>query len=301
MSKIQYFLVSVSLLVASQAANGNVFTQLSISAGTESNVPRGLDAAHEIDSEFLQVGFNGGKFFQLGLYDSVTLSSSINLNRYNNTSGFDSYSLGVQSVYAHKFGFGAYAPRLEFSLGAQQVFAEGRARDVRSSSAQLSLSKRFTPAFSMSVGVDYGDNDSPDLADDAATLSFGYDPNLRLSFELFSYHSKAAFIQGEYAFANGWLLEGRARRIDGGTVSSTTTPSLDLYKVARAFHSDPGFDSGWFAYLLDADTNEWSGGLSIPIDNDSSVNLRSTWHDSKSSLEGSYKNNIFSVGYVRNF
>lgn len=301
MNRIKNYQLIVVLLMCSQSVHANVFTQLSISAGSESNVPRGLDAAHEIDSQFLQLGFSGGKFFQLGLYDSLTLSSNIVLNRYNNTSGFDSYSLGVQSTYAHKFGFGAYAPRFEFALGAQQVFMDGRARDVRSSSAQLSLSKRFTPAFSLTVGVDYGDNDSPSLSDDTATQSFGYDPNLRLPLELFSYHSKAVFVQGEYAFGNGWLLEGRVRRIDGGTVSSTTAPSLDLYKVSRAFHSDPGFDSGWFAYLLDADTNEWSGGLSIPIGVDSSVNIRSTWHDSKSSLDGSYKNNIFTVGYVRNF
>lgn len=281
--------------------SANVFSQLSLNVGSESNVPRGLDAAHEIDSGFLQLGFSGGKFFQLGLNDSLTLSSSINANHYRSTSGFDSYTLGGQAEYQHKFGFGAYAPRLGFSIGASRNFMQGRVRDSFSKTAQLSLSKRFTPALQFRLGIDYEDIESPAVEADSATLSFGYDPELRLPFELFSYHSRAVFVDGEYAFANGWLLEGRFRRIDGGTVSSTTQPSLPLYKRARAFYSDPGFDAGWFAYLLDAMTNEWSAGLSVPVSTDSSVNLRATWHDSKSSADGSYENSIITVGYVRNF
>ena len=293
--------VMLVLSLFSPSVNANIFSQLSLNLGNESNVPRGLDNAHEVESQFIQFGFSGGKFFQLGLNDSLTLSSSINVNHYNHTSGFDSYALGAQVEYAHKFGFGAYAPRLGLSVGANRNFMNGEVRDSSGKTAQLSLSKRFTPALLLSVGIDYADNESPTVEADEATLSFGYDPQLRLPFELFSYHSKAAFVDAEYAFANGLLLEGRFRRIDGGTVSSTTTPSLLLYKKARAFYSDPGFDEDWFAYLLDARTSEWSTGLSIPIGVDSSINLRATWHDSQSSANGSYENSIFTIGYVRNF
>ncbi len=301
MTRSQWVLVWVLLILSPVSVTANVFSQFSLNLGSESNVPRGLDADHEVESQFIQLGFNGGKFFQLGLNDSLTLSSNITINHYNSTSGFDSYSLGAQAEYGHKFGFGAYAPRLGVSIGLNRNFMQGRVRDSLGKTVQLSLSKRFTPAFMLRAGIDYEDNESPTVQADEATLSFGYDPELRLPFELFSYHSKAAFIDGEYAFANGLLLEGRFRRIDGGTVSSTTQPSLALYKKARAFFSDPGFDSDWFAYLLDARTSEWSAGLSIPMDIDSSINLRATWHDSKSSANGSYENAIFTVGYVRNF
>lgn len=294
-------LVCTLLALCPVSSSANVFSQLNLSVGNESNVPRGLDADHELESQFLQLGFSGGKFFQLGLNDSLTLSSSITANHYRKTSGFDSYALGGQAEFIHKFGFGAYAPRLGFSVGASRNFMAGRVRDSFGKTAQLSLSKRFTPALMLRVGIDYEDIESPMVEADAATLSFGYDPELRLPFELFSYHGKAAFVDGEYAFANGWLLEGRLRRIDGGTVSSTTQPTLPLYKRARAFYSDPAFDSGWFAYLLDAMTNEWSAGLSVPTGTDSSINLRATWHDSKSSAGGSYENSIITVGYVRNF
>lgn len=297
----QLALLCALLALYPVTSGANVFSQLSVSIGNESNVPRGLDADHEVESQFMQLGFSGGKFLQLGLNDSLTLSSSVTANHYRKTSGFDNYALGGQAEYLHKFGFGAYAPRLGFSVGANRNFMAGRVRDSFGKTAQLILSKRFTPAFMLRVGIDYEDIDSPTVEADAATLSFGYDPRFRLPFELFSYHSKAAFIDGEYAIANGWLLEGRLRRIDGGTVSSTTQPSLPLYKRARAFYSDPGFDSGWFAYLLDAMTNEWSAGLSVPMGTDTSINLRATWHDSKSSADGSYENSIVTVGYVRNF
>lgn len=190
-------------------SGANVFSQLSVSIGNESNVPRGLDADHEVESQFMQLGFSGGKFLQLGLKDSLTLSSSVTANHCRKTSGFDNYALGGQAEYLHKFGFGAYAPRLGFSEGANRNFMAGRVRDSFGKTAQLNLSKRFTPAFMLRVGIDYEDIDSPTVEADAATLSFGYDPRFRLPFELFSYHSKAAFIDGDMpsAMVGYWKVD----------------------------------------------------------------------------------------------
>lgn len=264
-------------------------------------MPRGVDSAHEINSGFLHFSLAGGKFFQLGLNDSFTLSGSLDGTYYDETDGYSNVNFGLQGELAHKFGFGAYAPRISLLLAANQQLMRGEVRDVRSLNAQLSLSKRFTPALLLGLGIDYQDNDSPTLDPDTFINAPGYAPGLMQPFDVFDYHATAWFLEGEYSLENGMLLQGSYRQIDGGTVSSTKTPSLQLYKIARALFNDPGFDSGWFAYLLDADTREWSAGLSMPVDDDSSISLRATWHDSDAFGGGNYKNGIFSLGYVHNF
>ena len=83
----------------------------------------------------------------------------------------------------------------------------------------------------------------------------------------------------EYAFENGMLLNAGFRRVNGFTVSSTTSPALALYKVAESLYSGPAFKEGWVAYQLEADTNEWTLGLSVPIGIDSSVNFGYSFFD----------------------
>ena len=177
----------------------------------------------------------------------------------------------------------------------------GEARDAQSIAGRLVLEKRLTPGLLLGAGIDYEENDSPVLQPGPELSAFQYDPDQRLPLELFEYHSNAWFVESEYGFENGLLLQAAFRRIDGGTVSSTSTPGPALYKIARAFYSDPGIDHGWFAYLLDADTNEWSAGLSWPVSIDASVNLGATWHDSDAFGGGNYKNSVITLGFVHNF
>ncbi len=299
--RVCILLLALAASLASSVAPANEFYQLSTNLGSESNVPRGVDSAHEISSEFLQVSATAGKFFQLGLYDSFTLSGNLDGTYYEGTDGYSNLNLGIQGEFAHKFGFGAYAPRLSAIVAASEQVMRGEARDVRSLTSRLSLSKRFTPGLLLGFGIDYQDNNSPSLDPESFTGAPGYEPGIMQPFEVFDYHASAWFVEGEYSFENGMLLQASYRDINGGTVSSTSTPSLQLYKIARALFNDPGFDSGWFAYLLDADTKEWSAGLSVPVDVDSSVSLRATWHDSDAFGGGNYRNNVISLGYVHNF
>ena len=300
MNKQAVVAVSLLLISAPNISHANWFSQLSAGVGSESNVPRGLDDFHELDAGFLELAFSGGKFYQLGLNDSLTVSGVLSTRRYEDLTGFDSVGISLGAEYGHKFGFGAYAPRLGFSVSAAEQFVQGEARDARSFSSRLVLEKRFTPGLMLGAGFDYEENDSPTLQSGPEIEAFMYDPDQMLPLELFEYHSSAWFVEGEYAFENGLLFQGGFRRIDGGTVSSTSTPGFELYKIARAFFADPSIDH-WFAYLLDADTDEWTAGLSWPVSIDASLNLRATWHDSDAFGGGNYTNSVVSFGYVHNF
>jgi len=130
---------------------------------------------------------------------------------------------------------------------------------------------------------------------------FDYNPDRNLPFELYEYDSNSVYTDIEYAFENGMLLNIGFRRVNGFTVSSTTQPTLALYKVADALYSDPAFKEDWVAYQLQADTNEWTLGLSIPSGQDSSINFGYSFYDISAVSGNSYVNRIFSVSYMHNF
>jgi hypothetical protein len=282
-------------------AHANIFSQLGVNAGHESNVPRGQDGPHREESTFLAVDYRIGKLYELGLKNTLVLSGGVSAARFNEQRGFDKLGLNIAASYNYKWALGAYAPAVSFSTSYAVEEYEGRARDNRLLTLDLSYLKRLSPAWFLTLGVDYQKSSSDSLPHDPVIDMFGYDPDRNLPFELYDYDSTSVYTDIEYSFENGMLLNAGYRRVDGFTVSSTTTPTLALYKVADAIYSDPAFDAGWVAYQLEADTNEWSLGLSIPSGLDSSINLGYSFYDISAVSGNSYVNRIFSVSYVYNF
>lgn len=282
-------------------ASANEFYQLSLSGGNEDNVPRGLDSADRRDSNFARVQFSAGKLLQLGLDDTLTLGGSFNAARFTDFGGFDSLGYGVSADYGHKFGFGAYAPRLGAVLSFDHEELRGKARDNDLVTLELNFQKRLSPAWFFSAGIDYQSSRSDSLSMDPPLGEFAYDPDTRLPYELYDYDSASVFAELEYAFENGVLLTGGYRRIDGHTISSTLTPSLHLYKHAEAFYLDPAFDSPWYAYLLEANTDEWSVGVSLPVAIDSAIDVGYSWHDIQAGGGREYDNSLLTFTFVHGF
>lgn len=282
-------------------AHANIFSQFGVNAGHESNVPRGQNGPHKEESSFLALDYRIGKLYELGLKNTLVLSGGVSATRFNEQRGFDNFRLNVGASYNYKWALGAYAPTVSFSTSYAMEEYEGRARDNELLTLDLSYLKRLSPAWFLTLGVDYQKSSSDSLPYDPVIEMFGYDPDQNLPFELYDYESSSVYTDIEYSFENGILLNAGYRRVDGFTVSSTTTPTLELYKVADAIYSDPAFDSGWLAYQLEADTNEWSLGLSIPSGPDSSINFGYSFYDISGVSGNSYVNRIFSVSYVHNF
>ncbi len=282
-------------------AHGNVFSQLGVNAGHESNVPRGQDGPHKEESNFLTVDYSLGKLYELGLKNTLVLSGNVTATRFNELRGFDKLGIGVAANYNYKWALGAYAPTLSFSSSYALEEAQGSARDNALLTLDVSYLKRLSPAWFLTLGADYQDSSADSLSHDPIIEMFGYDPERSLPFELYDYESTSLYADIEYAFENGLLLNAGYRRVDGFTVSSTTMPTLKLYKVADAIYSDPAFKEDWVAYQLEADTNEWSLGLSIPSGIDSSINIGYSFYDISAVSGNRYVNRIVSVSYVHNF
>lgn len=287
--------------VLSTAARGDSFQGLNLQAGYEDNVPKGLDSKHQLGSGFIGLEASGGIFHQLGLNDSITYSVNFAAERFFDLGGFDNIGIGLAASHTHKFGFGAMAPKLISSLSLAHENYQEEARDNNLFTAEVVFEKRLSPAWLVSIGADYQNSFMDSLSDDPLVEEFGYDADVRLPGELFDYDSVSVFAAAEYTFANGMLVSGAYRRVDGYTVSSTSDPSIHLYKISEAFHSDPAFAWGWFAYLLKADIDEFSVAVSVPVARDASVDFSYDWFDIAAPESRDYDNSVFSITYIRDF
>lgn len=281
--------------------HANTFSQLGINLGHESNLSRGLDGPHKEESSSMAVDYSFGKLYELGLKNTLVLSAAANASRFNELRGFDHVGFSLAASYNYKWALGAYAPTLSFSTSYALEEYEGRARDNGLATIDVSYQKRLSPAWFLTLGADYQKSSADNLPHDPIIDSFGYAPDRSLPLELYDYDSNSVYADLEYSFENGVLVNAGFRRVNGFTVSSTTTPTLALYKVAGALYSDPAFKAGWVAYQLEADTNEWSLGLSVPSGLDSSINISYSFYDISAVSGNSYKNRILSVSYVHNF
>lgn len=279
----------------------NTFAQLGVNAGHESNVPRGQDGPHKEESSFLAVDYSIGKLYELGTKNTLVLSGGVNATRFNELRGFDKLGVTVAANYNYKWALGAYAPILSLSTSYALEEYDGKARDNELLTVDVSYLKRLSPAWFLTLGADFQQSSADTLPHDPIIELFAYDPDRNLPFELYDYDSTSVFADIEYGFENGMLLNAGYRRVDGFTVSSTTQPTLGLYKVADALYSDPAFKEGWIAYQLEAGTNEWTLGLSIPSGVDSSINFGYSFYDISAVSGNSYVNRIFSISYVHNF
>lgn len=269
--------------------------------GQEDNVPRVAHSPAAAESGVVTTDFQGGKFIQLGVNHSVVLAAQLRASRYFEHSGFDNIGASISASYAYKFGFGAYAPRLGASVALGTENIDGKARDRRFTTTEIIFDKRLSPAWLVAVGMDYHVSRGPSLPGDARLASFGYDPNNTLPHKLFDDDAVGVFASATYEFANGVSVTSGYNRTDGFTVSSSLLPTLKVYKEANAVYVDPSWPNLWFAYRLQTITDDWSVDLSIPVGQDSSLNLGASWQDIDGPAALDYKNNLLSVSFVHNF
>ena len=279
----------------------NEFYRISVGAGNEDNVPRVAGSPSAAESGVFTADFTGGKFFQVGLNHSLVLAANMNARRYIEHSGFDTIGASISGSYTYKFGFGAYAPRLGAAVTLGTEAMDGEARDRRFTTTEISIEKRLSPAWLVSAGMDYHDSRGKSLPGDDRLLSFGYDPNATLPYDLFTDDATSLFASASYEFATGVTLTAGYNRSDGFTVSSIEIPELKIYKVSDAVYVDPSWPDLWFAYRLQTTTDDWSVGLSVPMGLDSSINLGASWQDIDGPSDLDYRNRLLSISFVHSF
>lgn len=291
-------LLAALLLPMPSAANESL--QVTLSAGQESNVPRGIDVDHELDAAFVGAQVFAGKFWQLGLNDSLLLGVVADSRQYGDLSGFRHVAAGLAATYSHKFGLGAYAPRMDLELRYRQQQGPGEARDFGQSSLALGLQKRLSPALQLRAGVETSEFRTDSLPEDPEVTAFGYDPDIALPYELFDYRADSLFLAADYTFANQLLLTATYTRSNGHTVASTAMPDLQTYKVSEAIYSDPALDN-WFAYRLETNSHRLNAALSIPLGRDMALDLGADLINISAPAAKSYRNRLYTISMTWGF
>tara|TARA_B110000483_G_scaffold133087_1_gene159256 strand:- start:229 stop:807 length:579 start_codon:yes stop_codon:yes gene_type:complete len=188
--------------------------------------------------------YSFGKLYELGLKNTFVVSSAVNASRFNELRGFDHVGFSVAPNYNYKWAFGAYAPTPSLSTSYAIEEYDGKAKDNELLTLDVSYLKRISPAWFLTLGAGFQQSGSDDLPHDPLIASFSYFPDLQPPLELYDYDSTSVYADLEYAFENGMLLNAGFRRVNGFTVSSTTSPILALYKVAESLYSGPAFKEG---------------------------------------------------------
>lgn len=291
--------LSVGLFPASVWSNETV--QLSLAAGSESNVTRGFHDPHILSSGYISAQLQAGKLFQLGLNDSLLLGTDFAVRRYGQVSGFDQITAAVTAAHTHKFGFGPYAHQLNTGVSYSWSQSRGIARDHETAQFSLGWSKRLSPAWSLFASLNAQENDAKTLASDPRVTSLGYDPEIALPYELYNFSSKSVTIGADYTFANGVMLLGSYERINGHSIASTNHPDLKVYKIAEAFYTDPAFADTWYAYQLESNTDSFRLSMSIALDQDMAVDISAAWFDIAAPANKYYDNSEIAVGITWGF
>jgi len=304
-SKTKFFTLSAVLLSGASLSSGpawaNETVQLSLAAGAESNVTRGLHDPHILSSGYVSAQLQAAKLFQLGLNDSLSLGTNFAVRRYGQVSGFDQITAAVSASHTHKFGFGPYAHQLNTSIAYSWSESRGIARDHETAAISFGWSKRLSPAWSVFASVSAQNNDADTLVSDPRVTSLGYDPDVALPYELYDFNSQSLTVGADYTFENGVMLLGSYERVNGHSIASTTHPDLKIYKIAESFYIEPAFADGWYAYQLESNTDAFRISISIPLDQDMAVDISGGWFDIAAPATKHYDNSEIAVGITWGF
>jgi hypothetical protein len=82
-----------------------------------------------------------------GLKNTLVLSGSVNVTRYNELRGFDKLGVSVAANYNYKWAFGVYAPVVSLSTSYALEKYKGRARDNELLTVDVGYLKRLSAAW----------------------------------------------------------------------------------------------------------------------------------------------------------
>lgn len=283
---------SILLLSAlcSADAFADTFLQVSLSAGDEANVNRGLDSLNIIDSSFLSVQLDGGKFYPVGPAGTVTLFGSVAIDSFQNAHGFDVFSAGLGISYSHQFGLGPYTPNVEMSFMVHNEELQKRGRDRLHYLSNMIVSRRFSPAISGFVGLEYMESTAEGL--DSVTINYpaGVDLSRPKSFSLYDFDATTLSVGFDYDLNNIVMMSLSYNMIDGATVASTQQAGLLVYNLSRAFYRDDAIGGTQVAYQLETITDDWTVNLSYPLGRDTSLDIGYSWQSIEGPRQFDYDN-----------
>ncbi|MDP1932182.1 MAG: hypothetical protein Q8L60_12070 [Gammaproteobacteria bacterium] len=289
------WLLGLAVIVTANAVSADNFLDLGAGIASNSNVTRAFLDSDQYRDVSATLDLTAGRFVELRPGRSVTTFATLSASRFNELIGLNSESIGVGSVYQHKFGLGAYAPTVGAALNWSQHNSRGKTRDRHIAEFELSYSKRLSPAWNTRIGaaheVSEGTHDGRRYASQYSTRN-----------DIFDFDQTTLFATMDYVFANDTMLALTYTWIDGNTVSSALAPNPRLLGIAKALTLDPAVKAppgrNQVAYSLASRAHLVALDWSIPLGRDTSLNLGYVRQEIRADSSVDYGNDQFSVTFM---
>lgn len=292
--------VATLVPVFSGSVSASVFVDGSLSAGWEDNLTRGFYGWDQKGSMFTGGSLSVGDFFQPLTNTAFVVSGHADYFQFPALHGFNRVTLGAAVSVEHKFGLGPYTPRISLGASADRDLLQGRERDRDLYSVQVGYAQRFASGWSFSLGA--AQETSRGLNERGVDFTkLPYTPGITRPTDPMDYYNNAYRAGVDYEYSNGWLVSLSNEYIDGYIVPTATPPVVAFYSHAKAVAIDPAFDHLQLLYLLKSRSRNWGINLSVPVNQDSAVDLTYRYQDIDARHIGNYRNYQLSLSLVHRF
>lgn len=232
---------------------------------------------------------------QLSGYTGLTLAADLDVIKQLDYSGLDHFSTGVKADIRRKFGLGRLAPWASIGAAVRYLDYDDGQRDGWTYSFSINAGKLLTDRFTLQGGYRYErrrTDQSLDIPDLVKAFGIGGE-----AFDTDGHHLE---ITGLYQINERLsLVLGYTFRT--GTITSTTLRNNEIFEASDAIAADPVYGPDRFAYRITADTNIYSAGLSLAINNRMSFNVSYAYQNSDAYEDLAYNNNLVRVDLLYNF
>ena len=225
-------------------------------------------------------------------YVSVSVAAVLQGVRQMDFTGLDHVSAGISASLRGKAGLGADAPWVKMSGTVMRDEYRNDPRDGWYYNLSVAAGKRFGNRWDTHLVFACEQSQADQVVDVPFLVT-----NFGIHGDAFSTHSCSLTAGGVFTMTDrlALLFDYTRRR---GTVTSTTSPDLEILEYSDAATLDTAFGANRVAYRVDADTDIFSAGLSWALGDRASLNANFIRRDSQVNEDISYGNNIFSIGIL---
>lgn len=270
MLRIALFLTSTLVAFATPGS-----PTLTVGVLSDNNASNSIRAQKEDSAATAEVNFSTLRVINRDWQGNLGFSAST--SHWKKFSGLDLSPVSVRAGLRRKFGFGPYAPTLDFGVEAGRRFASTEARTSNFILGKLTYSQRLSPSLRWQASAELERHDARRA--------------------VFSTTRPMFRISADYDFDENWRISASLARGKGDLVSWCRVSFPEF--VGTTQWLDGIFGGDWFPYQTVSETTAAHVSVSRALGPNSSIAVSVNFSKSAGIVKRHiYYNDIFSLQYI---
>lgn len=265
-----------------------------ITLGRDDNISRAERSRDQVDDLFAAASISRSLFYQTHPRRLYSVRGFAELERFDEISGLDRNTLGLQGLFRWQPSSGFSAPMVELNLMVRNDDFQVEQRDSTVIRSQLFVTRRLTDRVMFSVGGEYQWVDSEGTVFDTRQRRFFINADYQLT--------QPTAIYGTYSHINGDTISTAQRRFCNGVLADDI---LGLINAADAIEPDQAFNDAlcgdWIAYRLKAQTHALTLGINRALGNRMSIDFSAMGVRVDARGDNEYQRLILQLSLLRRF